>query len=112
MRHMHCSRATLNTHEKTLMISFECTKLERQQISKIAKRAAALGVTEAPLDLEMDITAVHVNTNALDLEKLMNFPDADFLHDIYGIAWFVDRGTGELTDFFSPRCSLPQHSTK
>lgn len=56
------------------------------------------------LSLDMDLSAAHA-TSPLDLEKLLNFPDLDFFHDLYGISGRIDRETGELRDCFLPRCS-------
>ena len=53
----------------------------------------------------MDVTACHANGTKLDLEKLLNFPDFDFLHDVAGIRNCIDRETGKLTKCFLPRCA-------
>lgn len=62
-------------------------------------------------NLLMDLTAADgVNGNdPIDWEKLMAFDDFNFLHDIGGIANHIDRSTGKLTGFFSPRATK-QHA--
>ena len=55
--------------------------------------------------LEMDLIATHLHIIPLDLSKLLDSLDADFAHDINGIAWHIDRGTGTMCGHFSPRCA-------
>jgi len=82
-------------------------------ITKIVKRAfkdtmfqILIGTSNrSMMDLDMDITAVHIR-NPLDLEKLLNSEDIDFFHDLYGISQRVNRRTGELGECFVPRCSF------
>jgi len=60
-----------------------------------------------PLDdisLEMDLVSAH-NTTKLDLNKLLEFDDFNFLHDISGIMKNLDRDKLELKNCFLPRCS-------
>ena len=94
------------------MISFDTTKADRLLIGKIVKRAmkavADYGGNYDALSCDMDITACHANGCELDLKKLLNFPEFDFLHDILGIRRHLDRETGELMDFFLPRCAKPK----
>ncbi len=59
-------------------------------------------------EVMMDITATHANGCPLDLDKLLAAPDFDFAHDVFGIRRHLDRTTGELRDFFLPRCSVKQ----
>lgn len=63
-------------------------------------------------DMLMDLDAAHTS-NPMDLNRLLNdFDDANFLHDVLGIRAKLDRNTGKLTDFFSPRCSLDEKQIK
>lgn len=55
------------------------------------------------MDLTMDLEAAHI-AEPLDLVKLLNFRDGDFLHDVVGIINNIDRTTGALGNCFSPRC--------
>jgi hypothetical protein len=41
----------------------------------------------------------------LDLNKLLNFSDLDFIHDVLGIKRHIDRNSGELGGCFLPRCA-------
>jgi hypothetical protein len=56
-------------------------------------------------DWRMDLSATHANGNPLDFAKLLAFDDFNFMHDCFGICACLDRSTGRLTKFFSPRCS-------
>jgi hypothetical protein len=53
----------------------------------------------------MDLNAAHANGCPLDFQKLLDFPDFDFFHDVYGIARHIDRETGRIGDCFLPRCA-------
>lgn len=91
------------TTEKS--IKWNASKFESKLISKIATRA------NKRLDVPfmrtfMDIEATHCNGCPLDLQALLEFPDLDFSHDVYGIAGHIDRTTGELRDCFVPRCAI------
>jgi hypothetical protein len=73
-------------------------------IHKIAHRAVQI-VPDAGcslLDIEMDVTACHIY-NPLKLQDLLDAPDGDFGHDIFGIARFLNRETGKLGCSFLPR---------
>lgn len=91
------------------MVNWDCNKKDRRVIAEIVKRAAKIykeaKVKRDPVDIDMDVTACHVNGNPLDLPKLLAAPEFDFMHDIGGIAKHIDRETGELKDHFLPRCS-------
>jgi hypothetical protein len=88
------------------MVNFTATREEAVTISEIVLRAKQLGFMGDPLDLAMDIEAVHSNGCPLDLARWKDdFPDFDFMHDINGISVHIDRETGELTDCFLPRCA-------
>ena len=87
--------------------TFSTTKEEYEVISKIVRRAGNDGhlPNNDALSLSMDIEAVHCNGCPLDLQKLLNASDFDFVHDIYGMVGKIDRKTGKLTDCFLPRCA-------
>ena len=85
------------------MVKFDATFEENMLIKKIAKRLN--NPSYDYLDLVMDLEAVHSNGCPLDFQKLLDFPDFDFSHDVYGIRKHIDRTTGTLTDCFCPRCS-------
>jgi hypothetical protein len=56
-------------------------------------------------DLIMDLNACHSNGCPLNFARMLDAPEFDFFHDIYGINRHLDRETGALKDCFSPRCS-------
>lgn len=92
------------------MIKFDITPEDSATITKIAKRYRDLqkkhGFRPRPqLDVEMDLTAVHRNGNPLRLAELLEADDFNLGHDVGGIADHLDRSTGKLGDFFSPRYS-------
>ena len=89
------------------MISWTTNKTDRELIKKVATRAwpKAQKLYASVLDLEMDLTAAHLNGCPLDLERLLNADDLNFFHDIYGIGEHLNRKTGRLTDCFVPRCA-------
>lgn len=95
---------------KSTLVQFDISKKDAKLIDTIVDRAIALCIREKipvgdRLNIEMDITAVHRNGNALDLERLLAAKDPDFGHDVFGISRYIDRDTGALTDHFRPRFS-------
>lgn len=97
------------------MINLEATREDMMTIEEIATRAIATakgaGVKVDRLSLTMDITACHLNGNPLRLADLLAADDGNFGHDVFGIRRYMDRGTGQLTDCFSPRYSAPEPTT-
>jgi len=93
------------------MVNLHCSKEDAVLIQKIAVRAVKLAtdnkVEYSRLHCEMDLTAVHLNSNPLKLEELLTAPDSDFGHDVFGIRRFLDRETGRLRECFCPRYSKP-----
>lgn len=91
------------------IISFKVTRAENTIIAAIAARADEMArrqnIGYDRMTANMDITACHANGNRLDLKKLLAADDFNFAHDVFGIARHIDRRTGKLTGFFSPRCS-------
>jgi hypothetical protein len=92
------------------MVSFDVTPLERSTIAKIVERAEIVandlgGLAIDRLTLTMDITACHANGNPLRLDELFGADRFDFIHDVFGICRNIDRDTGKLGNFFSPRFS-------
>lgn len=70
--------------------------------SLCAREGNEIDVKSARMDME---AANGVNGNEpLDYGKLMDFDDADFVHDMAGIARHMDRATGQLMNHFVPRC--------
>ncbi len=42
----------------------------------------------------------------LDLDRLLNFDDGSFCHDMFGIRRCMNRDTKKFDGWFSPRCAL------
>ena len=94
-----------------MTVKFTHNRKQRALITEIAKRAEKLELVNTQgerLALEMDITATHSNGNPLKLPELLVAKDFDFVHDVCGIRRHIDRRTGQLKDFFSPRYSAPE----
>ena len=85
------------------------TEEEQKTVDAIIRRAMSELHDIDPLELEMDLSAVHA-TIPLDLERLKDFPPFDFAHDIYGIRNCLNRRTGKLEKCFSPRCTRRDHA--
>ncbi len=83
----------------------DLTKEESEQIHKIADKACHLRTDLDPAMIDMDLAAVHVSGNKLDLAAMLEADDFNLLHDIFGIARPLDRPTGQLKSCFSPRFS-------
>lgn len=87
------------------MISFNTTANEEFAIQRILNRVLDSGrSTESRLQLEMSLTACHLNGTPLDLDVMMDWPhDVDLIHDVYGIHKAIDKKTGKLSGIFHPR---------
>lgn len=91
-------------------ISFAVTKHEAAVINEIADRAMGLGEARrhdrfTKMDIAMDVTAVHANGCPLRLEALLSADPFNFAHDVLGIRRNLNRRTGELENFWTPRYS-------
>lgn len=82
-------------------VSLEESRIIRDIIKRAMNRKGSIHLT--PLELDMDLCAVHCNGCPLDLEGLLQAPESDFVHDIMGIRQHLNRDTGELTGGFFPR---------
>lgn len=84
----------------------------REAILKIADRAIELALQHGNrgvrlLDVAMALTFVHSAT-PLKLKELLEAPDVDFAHDVFGILMHIDTGTGKLdTAGFCPKYLVP-----
>lgn len=88
--------------------NWEISKEEYDLAVQVADRALR-ELTDYPDDkhtLFMDLNACHANGCPLDFEGLLEAPLQDFSHDIAGIREHIDRSTGKLGDFFTPRYAL------
>lgn len=80
-------------------------KKERiMQIAEIAKRAEEeLGMLRITVIMDLDNAD---KTTPLDLDRLMEFDEYNFAHDILGINRNLNHRTCELENCFLPRCAL------
>ncbi len=91
------------------MINFKASKKDAALIIRIANRAMAeCNLPCGPTHLMMDITAVHLNDTKLDLDRLLQADEFNFMHDIYGIYSHLNRKTGKLKNCFLSRCARPE----
>ena len=88
------------------MLNWKVSKSDSAVIHEIAQRAKAMLPERGLLDIEMDLTAVHLNGNPLRLSELASADAFNFSHDIFGIVDCLDRETGTLRNGFSPRYSV------
>jgi hypothetical protein len=92
-------------------ISWDISKSDFYLAVEIAERAVR-ELTDYPDDertLVMDLNACHANGCPLDFKGLLEAPLQDFSHDICGIRQHINRDTGKLEDFFTPRYALANH---
>lgn len=92
-----------------MTISFKIDKKDFEVVSKILDRAdriyqEAQGQKLDRMETMMDLSACHANGCALDFQKLLDAPDLDFAHDVFGIKRHINRQTGKLENCFVPRC--------
>lgn len=96
------------------MIKWAASKEEHDTIAKILDRYQehhqSLGVPKqyqrSRMDLLMDLEATHCNGCRLDLSRLLEADDFNFMHDMIGIQKHLNRKTGELEDCFVPRYAV------
>ena len=92
-----------------MSVKFNVHKFDIPIIQRIAHRAVKMadegGWQYKEKDAQMDITACHCSGNPLLLKELLEADDFDFAHDVFGIHKNLDRNTGKLLNFFSPRYS-------
>ena len=89
-------------------INFGASKDEIRKILEVQTRASKLGHVKDTISFHMDITACHLNGCKLDFDKLMDFDDFSFIHDVVGIQNNINRITGKLDNCFVPRCAAAQ----
>lgn len=58
------------------------------------------------IDVQMSLSAAHLNGCPLDLDKLVEFPLADMIHDVSGIHNNISFVDGSLSRGFLPKCTL------
>lgn len=93
-------------------MNFEATPEDSQLIEDIATRALRSLIGDKYGDnrgeIEMDITATHLNGCPLKLQELLDASMFDFTHDILGIRRHLNRRTGKLENCFLPRYAKEQ----
>ncbi len=87
------------------MVKFTRSKKENLLIRKIVARGKSEVRELDGMSVAMDLSAVNANDCKLDFEKLLEFDDFNFWHDINGISVHIDRETGKLQNCFLPRCT-------
>lgn len=93
--------------EKTI-INWDISREDADKIESITLRYWEMrGAVDGwdLVDIEMSLTACHLNGCPLDLDKLLLADNAVLAHDVAGICNKIDRETGRLIDFFLPRCA-------
>jgi hypothetical protein len=85
--------------------NWEITREDHDLLVQVADRALSelAGYPDDKHTLIMDLNACHANACALDFKGLLEAPLQDFSHDICGIRQHINRDTGKLEDFFTPR---------
>lgn len=76
---------------------------ERADLELIADRAVGMTLSDEEKDVEMDVGATHLLI-PLDLQKLLDFDDQNFIHDVVGIRNCLDRENFQMLHHFLPRC--------
>lgn len=102
-----------------MAVSFTVSKAEAKLVGKIVARAEEMLKRDQPTltkaesdawcrEVTMDLMACHANGCPMDFQKLLGADDFNFAHDVWGIRRKLNRTTGELEDFFLPRCAKPE----
>ena len=86
-------------------INWNATADDAGLVRKILDRAQDLRCFSKRnrINVEMDITACHLNGTPLRLADWLAADEFNFTHDLSGIALHMDRVTGQLTAGFLPR---------
>lgn len=91
-------------------LKFTRDKAALALIEECARRAAAMDLeangpanSGGVLHHTMNLSACHASGNPLRLSDLLQADDFNFAHDIFGIDRHINRATGKLENFFSPR---------
>lgn len=86
--------------------SIENYNILKKIVERLKDKQFDLTISDSIMDLE----ACHANDMELDFQMLLDFDLCDFLHDIYGISYHIDRSTGKLQNCFVPRCAKKQYA--
>lgn len=74
-------------------------------IKKIAQRAHSEVPGSNYLEVFLKVKGTHLYAQKLDLKKLLEFDESNYIHDIYGICDHLNMKTLELDSCFQPRCA-------
>jgi hypothetical protein len=87
------------------MINWEITNEDARIVLNIVERAFELRLItpDEKRTTSMDITAAHCNGCPLDLAGLLAAAPMDLAHDVRGISEHINRRTGQVLGFFTPR---------
>lgn len=79
--------------------------IKLETLEKIAKRYEEMvhGYPDDRITTVMDLDVVEKQFPDADFNVLVNFPDDDFAHDIFGIKRHIDRREMKIIDCFVPR---------
>jgi len=87
----------------------QLNEMERHHLRTIIQRAEIYNLFYwGKLELQMDLTAVHLNGCPLNFDELAGAEGGDFIHDVSGIQRHLDRETGQLMDCWRPRYAQEQ----
>lgn len=86
-------------------IKFDASEADSEIIEKIVDRAAELEESVDKMQLEMSITACHLNGCPLRLQDLLEADNFNFGHDVFGIHNHISRENAQLQNCFLPRFS-------
>lgn len=91
-----------------MTVFFETKPADDQIIDQIAER-----IMQSPhspykdkLSAVIDLSLTHALVCPLNLRGLLAARDADFFHDLFGIAAHIDRATAKFNPKFEPRYAL------
>lgn len=93
--------------QETFSFNWTASEIEHKLINRIVARFLLSNPSyyKGSIEHVMDLIVCHNHGCKLDFQKLLNAPDFDFFHDMYGIAKHLDRKNGQLQEFFVPRCA-------
>jgi hypothetical protein len=91
------------------IVSFKVSKEVNAAIALVVARYLEIyerlnGRSLDRMSLNMDLTATEANGCPMDWEILLAADEFTFCHDVGGIRRHINRETGQLEDFFLPRC--------
>lgn len=86
-------------------IKWDASKEDAKLIDLISERACKMFEGCVFINIQMDITACHLNGTPLMLKELLTANDFNFSHDMCGISKNICRKTAKLKNHFLPRFS-------